>query len=406
MRFLHAIPFAAAVFTLTACSTDSGPSRHTLDASVRDGATPPEAAPPPQHDASPHRDASVPPAPPPDAAPAPERDAAPEAEAGVHDAGSGPPTAYPRLLSQTGLFSDIKKGTLADGVRYFEPRYVLWSDGATKRRWLRLPDGEHIDTSDMDFWTYPVGTTAWKEFTRDGVRVETRMLRKDGPTADDWTMIAYEWKDDLSDAVAVPNGHVNARGTPHDIPSQLACHFCHGNMKDVLLGVSAIQLSHSTDKPGMRIDDLIAEGALTDPPSTPIQIPGDPVAEAALGYLHANCGACHNSQSGIARGVPLRLWESTARLGTVEDTLGYRTTVGRPNSFLPDLHIIEAGRPDDSELVIRISQRGVAQMPPLATKIVDPTGVAAIRSWIDTLRRSADGGVADAGPADAAVDAH
>jgi hypothetical protein len=405
-RFLLAIPIATTFLALTACSTDSAPEHHTPDASVRDAAAVPDSAPPPHHDAAaPPRDVSVP-MPPPDAAPETERDAAPEAEAGVHDAGSGPPTAYPRLLSQTGLFSDIKKGTLADGVRYFEPRYVLWSDGATKRRWLHVPKGEHIDTSNMDFWTYPVGTTAWKEFTRDGVRVETRMLRKDGPTADDWTMIAYEWKDDLSDAVAVPDGHVNARGTSHDIPSQVGCHFCHGNMKDVLLGVSAIQLSHSTDKPGMRIDDLVAEGVLTDPPSAPIQLPGDSVAETALGYLHANCGPCHNSQSGIARGVPLRLWESTAQLGTVEDTLGYRTTVGRPNSFIPDLHIIEAGRPDDSELVIRISQRGVAQMPPLATKIVDQTGVAAIRAWIEQLRRPVDGGVADAGQADAAIDAH
>jgi hypothetical protein len=407
MRFHLATSVAMTLLTLTACSTDSGPFQHTPDASVRDGSTaPPDALPPTHHDAAPSlRDVSVPPAPPLDAAPTPERDAAPDADAAV-DAGGGPATPYPRLLSQTGLFSDIKKGTIAEGVRAFEPRYVLWSDGATKRRWLYLPKGEHIDTSDMDFWTYPVGTTAWKEFTRDGVRVETRMLRKDGPTVDDWTMIAYEWKADLSDAVAVPDGHVNARGTSHDIPSQVGCHFCHGNMKDVLLGVSAIQLSHSTDKPGMRIDDLVAEGVLTDPPGAPIQIPGGPVAEPALGYLHANCGACHNSQSAIAPGVPLRLWESTAQLDAVEQTLGYRTTVGRPNSFLPDLHIIEAGRPDDSELVIRISQRGVAQMPPLATKIVDQTGVGAIRAWIETLRRPADGGVADAGPTDAAVDAH
>jgi hypothetical protein len=156
----------------------------------------------------------------------------------------------------------------------------------------------------------------------------------------------------------------------------------------------------------LRIDDLVAEGVLTNPPSAPIQIPGDPVAETALGYLHANCGGCHNSQSAIARGVALRLWESTAQLDAVEHTHGYRTTVGRPNSFLPDLHIIEAGRPNDSELVIRISERGVRQMPPLGTKIVDQTGVVGIRAWIESLGRAVDGGVADAGPADAAIAAH
>ena len=376
----------------SACSSDRSPATAGPDASVTDsGATPDVMAPPPP----PIHDAALPDVSAPPDATVPARDAAPDVRAPAPDAPMGPPTDYPLLLSQTGLFSDIAKDEIAPSVRYFEPRYVLWSDGATKRRWLYLPEGSTIDTSDMDFWTYPVGTTVWKEFTRDGVRVETRMLRKKGPS--DWTMIAYEWKDDLSDAVAVPLGHANARGTTHDIPSQTDCFFCHGNMKDKLLGVSAIQLSHSTAKAGLRIDDLVAEGRLTNPPAAPIQIPGDTIAEAALGYLHANCGACHNSVSKLAKGIALRLWESTAHLDTVEHTLGYQTAVGRSNRFLPDLHIIEPGLPDDSELVVRISERGVRQMPPLATKIVDPNGIDAIRAWVSSLPRHTDAGVPEGG---------
>jgi hypothetical protein len=311
------------------------------------------------------------PAEPPETSPPPpsvEAGARDAAEASIVQEGSLPPGAdYPRLLSQTGLFKDIQSEELGDGVRPFQPRYALWSDGATKRRWLYLPEGQQIDTSDMDFWQYPVGTTAWKEFTRDGVRVETRMLRKKGPNAGDWTMIAYKWNGSLTDAIAVPNGVPDARGTAHDIPSQANCAFCHGNMKDVLLGVTAIQLSHAAAPPGIRIDDLIREGRLTAPPAAPIQIPGDSVAEHALGYLHANCGMCHNGSSSVARITPLRLWELTGRLDSVEATIGYQTTVGRPNSFLPALHVIEPGLHDLSELVVRISERGVRQMPPLAT---------------------------------------
>jgi len=272
-----------------------------------------------------------------------------------------------------------------------------------------LPDGAQIDTSDMDFWSYPVGTTAWKEFTRDGTRVETRMLRKNGPKPSDWTMIAYQWRSDMTDAVAVPNGVPDASGTEHDIPSQANCHFCHGNMKDVLLGVTAIQLSHSTSLAGLRIDDLITEGRLSAPPPAPYQLPGTAVEEKALGYLHANCGMCHNSQSAVSHTTPLRLWESTSLLDTVEHTLGYSTTVRRKNQFLPDLHVIEPGRPDDSELVIRISERGPRQMPPLATKIVDPTGIAAIRAWVDSMPRVSvpEAGTPDSGPHDAGRrDAH
>src|SRR5262249_55508478 len=159
-----------------ACSTDSSPGHATGDSGARDASpihdatmttTPPHDARPTLHDARPLPDMSPPP---------PREEASVEAGPDAMETGAAEPTDYPRFLSETGLFADVKTGTLGKGVRAFQPKYVLWSDGATKRRWLYLPDGGTIDTSDMDYWTYPVGTTAWKEFTRDGVRVETRML--------------------------------------------------------------------------------------------------------------------------------------------------------------------------------------------------------------------------------------
>jgi mono/diheme cytochrome c family protein len=377
------------LFGFSACSSDGGPAATlpesgAVDAGDRDAVVPADAK----------LDVSVPS---PDAAPPPVDAAVDAADSGAYLAD------YPRLLSQTGLYSDITTETLGEGVRAFQPRYTLWSDGATKRRYVYLPPGEQIDTSDMDFWVYPVGTTAWKEFTRNGIRVETRMLRKHGPASSDWTMIAYQWKTDQSDAVAVPAGSKNANGTPHDIPAQKDCLFCHGNMKDVLLGVTAIQLSHSNAIAGLGIDDLVEEKRLSAKPSAPIQIPGDAVAEGALGYLHANCGLCHNSQSKVARTTPLRLWESTLKLETVETTLGYETTVGAANSFLPELHVVEPGRPDESELVIRISERGIRQMPPIATEVVDEDGVAKIRAWVESIPRTPDGGTKDAGSPDGGV---
>src|SRR5262245_7866666 len=69
----------------------------------------------------------------------------------------------PQRLSETGLFADIGRETLAPGVVAYAPRFQLWSDGAEKRRWLWLPPGTRIDTSDMDSWVFPVGTKLWKE---------------------------------------------------------------------------------------------------------------------------------------------------------------------------------------------------------------------------------------------------
>lgn len=334
------------------------------------------------------------------------------ASKGQDAAGAGPEAGwspYPSLLSETGLFTDVKSEALAPGVRPFQPKYVLWSDGATKRRWIYLPPGQQIDTSDMDYWIYPVGTKVWKEFTVNGVRVETRLQYKSGPNKTDWVMIAYQWRDDLSDADAVPDGVQNARGTSHDIPRTSDCQFCHGSMKDSLLGVTAIQLSHSL--PGVTITDLVNENTLSNPPSAPFTLPGDSVAGAALGYLHANCGSCHNPGSAISQILRLRLWESTTALDTVEHTTAYQTAVGQPNSVLPEYHIIEPGYPDLSEMVIRMSVRGTAsptQMPPLGTEIVDTTGVATISTWIASLPpiirdAGTDAAATDAGSADSSV---
>lgn len=329
------------------------------------------------------------------------------------DAGSDGPSeasvaAFPSLLSETGLFADMATETLGPGVRTYQPKYALWSDGATKRRWLLLPAGQQIDTSDMDFWKYPVGTKVWKEFTVGGARIETRMLHKTGPTAADWVMIAYQWKADQSDAVAVPSGVSNADPSGHDIPDQTTCHTCHGPMQDALLGVTAIQLSHGLG--GVTLSTLSAEGSLTvNPPSSGYTIPGGAVAEQALGYLHANCGGCHNTRSYLSVRTSMELWESTSALSALETTRGYLTTVGQTNSF-STLHTIEPGYPDESALFIRMSSRtpGI-QMPPVGTEQVDPAGVTAVRDFIGSLPPLSDaavpdGGVADGGASDAGPD--
>src|SRR5205814_165387 len=88
------------------------------------------------------------------------------------------PVPGPLRLSESGLYSDFASRTLAPRVIEYTPRYELWSDGATKRRFLLLPAGAKIDTSDMDNWAFPVGTKLWKEFRRDGFLVETRLLQK------------------------------------------------------------------------------------------------------------------------------------------------------------------------------------------------------------------------------------
>src|SRR5262249_47483900 len=115
-------------------------------------------------------------------------------------------TTPPDKLSTTGLYADIASNTIAPYAKEYHPKYPLWSDDAAKIRHVYLPKCAQIDTSDMDHWQMPVGTRFWKEFTRDGVRVETRFMHRFGPGAEDWVFAAYQWNADQSEATYVPNG--------------------------------------------------------------------------------------------------------------------------------------------------------------------------------------------------------
>src|SRR5262249_49549810 len=161
----------------------------------------------------------------------------------------------------------------------------------TKRRWIYLPPGTTIDTSDIDHWQFPMGTKFWKEFTRDGIRVETRYIVKVGPGTQtkDWFFVSYEWNATQDDTHQVIFGEQNANGTQHDIPSRMDCKTCHEALAPArILGFQAIQLDGATP---LSLDQAASMGWLSDPPSgsSPhFPIPGNAQEKAALGYLHAN----------------------------------------------------------------------------------------------------------------------
>lgn len=72
----------------------------------------------------------------------------------------------PLSLHCAGLYADLPRGIVACGLTEYAPAYELWSDGAVKRRWVSLPEGAHVDTTDPDAFIYPVGTLFWKSTLR------------------------------------------------------------------------------------------------------------------------------------------------------------------------------------------------------------------------------------------------
>ncbi len=331
--------------------------------------------------------------------------------------GGGGVDEMPTMLSQTGLFSDIKTKTLATGVLKFTPAYALWSDGATKQRYVYMPPGGKILTDDMAYWQYPAGFKLWKDFSRDGKLIETRLLQKISGGLGDWYMVAFKWKDDYSDAIALPMGEMNAMGTMHDIPSKEQCKGCHTSMKDYALGFSAVQLSHSLPD-SVNLTQIDQMGWLSMPiKAGGYPLPGTEPEKAALGYMHANCGMCHNDRSGVYNtAVSLDLWTHPDKIGTVKETFAYLSTLcdqwpGVDGKFTPittcaDGHATGAAmdkldiskpkrisptKPAESGIHDLMSLRATGmldmmkQMPPLGSEIPDPMGLAQVDAWITAL---------------------
>ena len=299
------------------------------------------------------------------------------------DADAGAPVV-PAKLSDTGLFADIEAGVLASDIEEFEPRYVLWADNSTKTRWIRLKGS--VDTQNMDHWSLPAGTRIWKEFRVAGVRVETRLIWRWGSGPKDFIYAAYQWNAMQTDADHVPNGVVNANGTTHDIPPLGACAGCHDVLRERVLGFSAIQLSMS---PGdLTLEKLKAQGRLTAPPIGTFAPPGNATEQEALGYLHSNCGNCHNTDDGVKFVTPFS-YRLLVGDSTVAQTGSYQSNVKVPLDAFQHQGItmrIAPGDLDASAVSYRMSVRGFQdQMPPVATKVPDAIGQNAVNAWIAAL---------------------
>lgn len=313
-----------------------------------------------------------------------QMDAAVADDAAEHDAYVVDTFVDPPCSGPPGLYVEGSCTRLADGVRAYAPQYTLWADGSGKERYLYLPEGTTIDTTDPDAWIFPVGTVFWKTFAVGELKIETRILTKltDEAGPGGWSMRVYAWNEAQDAVTEVVDGVSDALGTTHDIPSHSMCERCHQGAADVGLGVSAIQLNHSGT--GVTLSTLQSESRVSHPISlTSAVVPGDATAQAALGYLHANCGHCHGGEAPPG-GFVMRLSVGAAN---VEDTGTYTTGVGVASGWAHEgvTARIATADPDASAVAVRMGIRGDGQMPAIGTEEVDSEGLAAVRAWISSL---------------------
>lgn len=275
-------------------------------------------------------------------------------------------TDAPATLAETGLYSDWSTKTVAADLLPFSPQYPLWSDGATKQRWIYLPSAIDART-----WTLPVGTRIWKQFSF-GERVETRFMMR---TTAGWTYATYLWPD---------GGRASRNGAEvgtHHVPSEGDCRACHGNAASPVLGFSALQLSFDRDpgaphreSRGVDLLSLAVAGYVTNLDDIAPRIPGPPVQRAALGYLHGNCNGCHRADGPLA-GLGMDL-SPAAALRTTANITAKSVAQSR----------LAPGDAEHSLLVRRMSARkSLAQMPPIGTDVVDAEALRLVADWIDQL---------------------
>jgi hypothetical protein len=309
----------------------------------------------------------------------------------------------PATLRETGLYSDWSAKTVDPRNLSFAPQYPLWSDGAVKARWIRIPEGRFVDASDADSWEFPVGTRFWKEFRVGGGRVETRYIES---TPEGWQFAAYLWSEDQAEAPLAPERGARAwaevaPGVRHAVPGRFDCRVCHEGRPVPVLGFTALQLSPDRDanaphaerrgSADVDLQDLVGLGLvrglapylLRHPPRIPAR---SATERAALGYLYGNCAMCHNGRGTLASlGFSLDS-PAARRTGDADAVL---TAVSRASRFtVPGAHgghseRVRPGDPEASALAVRMGSRSAAlQMPPLGTQLVDEEAMRLVRRWI------------------------
>ena len=211
---------------------------------------------------------------------------------------------------------------LAGDIVPFTLTTPLYSDGAIKRRTVRVPPGTAATYTDAGVLGFPDGTVFTKSFgfrqdARDTTLpihwVETRVEWK---AAGAWNFMSYRWNDAGTEAAPLPGGevvsfsYVDGDGATQDahylVPAQLQCEQCHAESGAVApIGPKTHWLNTDytyTEGTENQLAHWSRIGILTgapDPASAPKQpSAADPdagtVEQRARAYLEANCGFCHN----------------------------------------------------------------------------------------------------------------
>jgi uncharacterized repeat protein (TIGR03806 family) len=308
---------------------------------------------------------------------------------------------YKENLSDYGFFKGtLKEQIPSDGVVLYTLNSPLFSDYASKLRFVKLPAGQSVSYNPDSVLQFPVGSAIVKTFyypidernPKKGRRLmETRVLLHE---AKGWVALPYIWNKEQTDAilevaggsdqVSWIDGSGKKQSFEYQVPNMNQCKGCHERSGEMTpIGPSVRQLND-----GHQLQNWSTTGLLKGLPKDHIPaLVNYSDASASLddrvkAYLDINCAHCHNP-TGPARSSGLYLtWDSKDR--TAYGFFKAPVAAGRGSGNLS--YDIVPGKPEQSILHYRMASRdpGV-MMPELGRQLTHHEGVELVRSWIASL---------------------
>jgi uncharacterized repeat protein (TIGR03806 family) len=316
-------------------------------------------------------------------------------------AATGGGGSFPPTLSATGLFDDVATLVPAEGVIEYEVNAPLWSDGASKRRFIALPGDDTIEFDATGSWSFPIGTVLVKHFELENGattrRLETRVFVRQN---DDWLGLSYYW-DGSGDAVLLTRAlsldvQWDDAGQPMsqtwNVPSPTGCLGCHTTASNRVLGVRTAQLNRP-DPDGL---DQLDRWSCRDlfryrlGPSSQFEAwPAlDDLAAStqrrSRAHLASNCALCHQPGGPAPGGMDMRFH---TRLGEMQ-LIGEQASLGDLGLPAPALRIAPAGSPSPHEASVlwqRMASTDAGLRMARGTLLRDEAALEVVGDWIDVL---------------------
>lgn len=322
---------------------------------------------------------------------------------------------FPRTLSETGLFQDVKNHRVFAGVIPYSINAEPWADHTTAARFLALPDDTTIDVklptnaandALAPSWNFPDNAILMKTVSLEMEagnpatrrRLETQILHH---ASGKWQPYTYIWNEDQTEAVLAEDTAQERtyqlldsrvadgkRIQTYHFASRSECLLCHAASNGSIHGFSPVQLNRQHrygNREANQLTTLSRLGIFSAPLSqdTPAwPSPVDSTAgldQRARVYLHVNCAHCHRPQRGGPANMDIRFNVA------LEETRLVDLPPAQGTFGLLDARLLAPGDPYRSLLFYRMTTTGRGHMPKFGSSLADEQGMLLIQDWIAGL---------------------